>query len=113
MPRKSIAVWLLLLVALALGALIGWVDSRPGWDDTGITVGLIVLATGLLGLAQPSAAWLWALAVGAWVPVIEIPAAGNPAALLALVVAFICAFGGALVRKAFDALRTSSTHPQT
>ena len=40
------------------------VDSRPGWDDTGITAGLILLACAGLGMAMPERAWLWALLGG-------------------------------------------------
>jgi hypothetical protein len=31
--------WALLGIALLLGFLITWVDSRPTWDDAGITAG--------------------------------------------------------------------------
>ena len=85
---------LLLVAALVAGAAITWVDTRPGWDDTGITVGLVLLSTGLLGLAQPAGWWAWALAVGAWIPLIEIPPSGNWAALLALAVALVGAVVG-------------------
>ncbi len=29
----------LLFIAVLIGMTIGWVDSRPNWDDTGVTVG--------------------------------------------------------------------------
>ncbi len=51
--------------ALACGLAIGFVDSRPAWDDTGITAAAIVLTAALLGAIRPSGAWLTGLAVGA------------------------------------------------
>jgi hypothetical protein len=59
---------ILLAVALSLGAAIAYVDSRPRWDDTGITAAALVLCSGILGAVGPSRPWLWALAVGLWIP---------------------------------------------
>ena len=56
------------LVALMLGALIALVDASPGWDDTGVSAAMSLAASGLLGAIHPARAWLWALAVGAWIP---------------------------------------------
>lgn len=60
--------WVLLIAAVALGLAIAWVDSRPHWDDTGITAGSLFLSAGLLGLIGPRRPWLWALGIGLWVP---------------------------------------------
>jgi hypothetical protein len=38
-------------VALIAGAAIAWVDTRPTWDDTGITAGALVLVAGLTSFA--------------------------------------------------------------
>ena len=108
MSRKTLTFLALLLIALTLGAAIGWVDSRPTWDDTGITAGALLLVTGLLGLSVPAGAWVWALAVGAWVPLFEIPQGHQLGPLFALVIAFIGAFGGALVRAVLNAFRRPS-----
>jgi hypothetical protein len=96
--------WSLLALAIVLGLLIAWVDSRPTWDDTGITIGTILILTGLLGLAIPKYAWLWALAVGLWIPLIEIPPHWVFAPLVALAVAFVGAYLGAFGRRGIDAL---------
>src|SRR3990172_2667764 len=94
----------LALLALAgiLGLLIGYLDRRPTWDDTGITVGVIVLASGLLGFALPARAWAFALAIGIWVPLFEVLPSCNYGALVALVFAFVAAYLCALGRKVFD-----------
>lgn len=91
------AVWL--TGALACGAFLAWMDSSPGWDDTGITVGLVLLGSATFGALRPSWAWASALAVGGWMPVVEIPGSHNFGALAALAFAFAGAFGGALARR--------------
>jgi hypothetical protein len=91
--------WGLLGTALILGLLIAWVDSRPTWDDSGITAGAVLLVTALFGLALPQRAWLWALAVGSWIPAFGILVHRNYGTALALVVAFGGAYAGALLRK--------------
>jgi hypothetical protein len=90
----------LLVVALTLGGLIGYVDSRPNWDDTGVTVAAILVCCGLLGAAGPSRPWLWALAVGFWIPLLGITRSGNYGSLLALPFAFAGAYAGMALRRA-------------
>jgi len=97
--------WLTLAVAAGLGFLIAWVDSRPTWDDAGITAGAILLLTGLLGLRNPQRPWVWALAVGIWIPAQDILLHHNYGLSPVIVIAFIGAYTGALVRKALVALR--------
>jgi hypothetical protein len=60
--------WVLLIAAVTLGLAIAWVDSRPHWDDTGITAGCLLLGGGALGLIGPRRPWLWALGLGVWIP---------------------------------------------
>jgi hypothetical protein len=96
MRRLRNALWL--TGALACGAFLAWMDSSPGWDDTGVTVGLVLVGAALFGALRPTWAWAAALAVGAWIPVIEIPTSHNFGALAALAFAFAGAYGGAFVR---------------
>lgn len=96
--RRSVLVGML-LGAVCVGLLIAWVDSRPTWDDTGITVGVLLLACAGFGAVRPGYAWLWALAIGAWIPLAGILFAGNYGTLLALAIAFIGAYAGALARR--------------
>jgi hypothetical protein len=70
----------LLVAAVVLGLAIAWVDSRPGWDDAGITAGMLLLSAGSLGIAAPRRAWLWALGIGIWIPaqmIARTPTLGN------------------------------------
>ncbi len=96
----------LLPAAICLGLLIAYVDSRPNWDDTGITVLALLMTTGVLGAIGPERPWLWAIAVGAWVPAFDIASARNFGSLLALVFAFAGAYAGMGLRKAIG--RTTS-----
>ncbi len=91
---------LMLVIALGIGGLITYVDSRPTWDDTGITAFAILVTCGVLAALRPSRPWLWALAVGLWIPLVQIVRAGNYASLLALVMAFAGGYGGWVFRKA-------------
>jgi hypothetical protein len=93
---------LLVLIALMLGALIFMVDSSPGWDDTGVSAFMILTASGLLGALHPQRAWVWALAVGTWVPLrglILKRSEFEPASVLAVGFALAGAYGGALIGK--------------
>jgi hypothetical protein len=63
-PARPGYQWLLLPTALALGLAIAWIDSRPHWDDTGITVGLLFLSAAALTLLAPRRPWLVGLLVG-------------------------------------------------
>lgn len=67
--QESLAARIALFAAsVALGLAIAWVDSRPNWDDSGITAGALLLSSGLLGLIAPRRPWRWALALGVWIP---------------------------------------------
>jgi hypothetical protein len=96
MTRSGTAVWL--AGALAYGALLAWMDSGPGWDDTGITVGLLLIGSVAFGALRPAWAWVAAVAVGGWIPAVEIPGTGNFGSLVALAIAFAGAYGGAFAR---------------
>jgi len=89
------------IIAVCLGILIGWIDSRPHWDDTGITVGLIVISTFIIGFISPGRPWIWAISVGIWIPVWNILFQNNYSSLAALVIAFIGAYSGAYICKSF------------
>ena len=66
--------WMQILVpaALVLGLLIALVDTSPGWDDTGVTAAAVFACCGLLSTLHPARPWLWALAVGMWIPALGI-----------------------------------------
>lgn len=93
--------WLFMLVplALVLGLAIAYVDSSSGWDDTGVSAAAVVGVSGSLGLLYPARPWLWALAVGAWIPAFGVVSEFNYASLLAVAFSFAGAYSGAFVRR--------------
>ena len=88
------------VVALVAGIAIAIVDSGPTWDDTGITVGLLFGAAAVTAAAAGTRPWLWALLVGAPLPIIEIANGGSTASLIALTFAAVGAGIGWGVRLA-------------
>ena len=91
---------LVMLCGVAVGLVVAFVDSRPTWDDTGVTAGALLLVTLLLGALAPQRPWAIALAVGIWIPLFGILARGNYGSILALAFAFAGAYAGALLRRA-------------
>ena len=55
---------LLLMFAVGCGSVIAYIDSRPNWDDTGITAMAILLTSGAFAFAAPIRWWLWASGSG-------------------------------------------------
>jgi hypothetical protein len=92
---------LALVVAIVAGIGIAYVDSRPGWDDTGITAALLALgalvAVLLEGSGRPVRVAAIAVLVGIWIPILEIAAPGSNGPLLAFVFSAVGAFVGWVV----------------
>lgn len=63
---------ILFAAAFIAGLLIAFVDSRPTWDDTGITVFALLLGGGIIGLLVRKHPWLFALAFGIWIPLLGV-----------------------------------------
>ncbi|MDH4036192.1 MAG: hypothetical protein OEX18_00050 [Candidatus Krumholzibacteria bacterium] len=98
----------LLTIAVVCGVSIAYIDSRPGWDDTGISVGMLVLTTGLLSVLGYRRSWLLALAVGAWIPLYGILTTHNPASIVAIAFALVGAYGGRLLRSAIKSAQSKN-----
>jgi hypothetical protein len=96
--RKACSI-ALYIAAIALGLLIAWVDSRPAWDDTGVTAGMVFLTAALFGTLRPKRPWIWTLAVGVWIPLFGIVLHRNAGSLLALAPALLGAYAGAAARR--------------
>lgn len=91
--------WILLIVAITLGVFIGWVDSSPKWDDSGITSMMLFGSATLLGFAMPKRIWVWALAIGIWVPIWNILLHSNYESFIALLFTSFGAYIGGLIHK--------------
>ena len=81
MARGHVA---LLTGALLVGIAIALVDASPGWDSTGITAGSLALVAAVAAGIGGNRPWLWALAVGLPVVVLEVARDADPAIVLAI-----------------------------
>jgi hypothetical protein len=88
---------------IVVGLAIAYVDSRPTWDDSGITVGALLVAAAFAGFAVPYRAWRWGLLLGIWTPVIEIVLYGSIGAFAAPVFGVLAALVGSALRHFFHA----------
>ena len=93
--------WLVGLAAAGVGIGLAFIDQSPGWDDTGIIVMLVLLASGLFGLMAPKRPWLWALLIGGGIPLAGIVRQDSFASLVALAIALVGVYAGTAVRKLF------------
>src|SRR4029078_8350361 len=87
-------------VAILMGAAIAWLDTRPSWDDTGVTAGLLFVSATILGALAPTRPWLWALAIGLWIPamaIVKAPSWSSAAMVIVLAIPFVGAYFGTLV----------------
>ncbi len=85
------------IFSLAAGIIIFWIDSSTGWDDTGVTVGLILVSSIAAGFLYPRNMWLWALLIGIWLPLANIIKHGDIKFLVILLIPFAGAYAGGLV----------------
>lgn len=88
-------------VALALGATMAWIDTRPGFDDTGVIAGLVILsalACTALGRAPIVAV---ALIVGGAIPAAHLALGQGAASWIALLPALLGAGAGGAAREAW------------
>ena len=102
--RDAAAILLAVLAGMALASF----DMRT--DDTGIEVGLVLIASIVLALVAPKRWWAIALLVGGFIPLVEMgqslaPGSRVPPGVAAVGVAFIGALSGFAIARAS---RTSS-----
>jgi fructose-specific phosphotransferase system IIC component len=90
---------LAVFLASVLGIAIGCIDSQPNWDDSGISVLMILLAAIFCGYLAKHKLWLIALFVGIWIPLYGIFSTQNFGSLLALIPAFIGAYVGSWIKE--------------
>jgi hypothetical protein len=99
LPRISRATRMALTIAAVAGLVIGFIDSRPGWDDTAITAVLLAFAAGLVTTLDPRRWLLWTAIVGGPIVLLEVPSTGSPAPIAALVFAGVGAVAGWLATR--------------
>jgi hypothetical protein len=96
--RSLVGPLLSLVVAIVAGIGIAYVDTRPGWDDTGITAAALAIAALVAVLIEGSGRVVRvgaiAVLVAIWIPILEIAAPGTYGSLLAFVFSGVGAFIG-------------------
>lgn len=95
MHKSTLSVAALVLTAGLIGWGIGYMDTRPGWDDTGVTAGALLVFGAILGAAMPRFAWLSGLALGLPVLLMNVALDGNYGSALATIIALVGAALGA------------------
>ena len=106
--RNRILFVLAIAIGIAIGIAIAYVDSRPTWDDAGITAFSMLIVAGLFGLIAPQRPWLWALCIGIWIPLHQIARTPSVRSLLGGLVIFafplVGAYAGIACRRMFAPL---------
>jgi hypothetical protein len=97
---------IVLAFAVVCGLVITWIDTRPDWRNAGITGGMLFAAAAICAVAAPRRVWIWALAVGAWLPLYWMVARHNFVSLVALVFAFAGAYVGMGLRRVIRPIKT-------
>jgi len=87
------------LLATVFGITIAWIDSRPNWDDTGVSVFMVLVVALLCGYLAMQKPWLIALMVSIWIPLFGMVISQNYGGFLALIPGFLGAFAGYYLRK--------------
>ncbi len=98
-----------LAVAISLGLLIAYIDSRPTWDDAGITLGALLLGGFIIGLMIQRHPWLYALAFGIWIPLWNLIQTHCFNLLPVLLFPFVSVYSGWALRKLY--LKTLKPEP--
>ncbi len=89
---------LFFILAIAIGHVFAFVDIRPNFDDAGILAFSIAIVCAIFAFIYPRRPWLWALAIGIWIPLHTILHGGSAGSVLALAFAFAGAYLGAASR---------------
>jgi hypothetical protein len=96
------------VLGLILGLTIAWIDSRPNWDDTGISVLLLLAAAMLCGFLASRKPWMIALVVSIWIPLTSICITHNYGGFMALVPGFIGAYAGWFIKRNLKAGKSTA-----
>jgi hypothetical protein len=86
-------------IACLVGLGIGYIDTRPTWDDAGVMAGALLIAGALVGGAAPRWCWLSGLALGLPVLALNVATHANYGSALAIGISLIGAGIGAVIGK--------------
>jgi hypothetical protein len=93
-----------LCLGIGFGIFIAYIDTRPHWNDDGISVLMLLITSFICGALSSTKTWLIALAIGIWTPLFNIILDSNFGSLLALVPVFIGAYIGFGCRRLFKTI---------
>jgi hypothetical protein len=99
MKTGFINFWITAILSTLAGMAIAIIDSQPGWDDSGITAGMLFIASAIAGFVSPKRFWLWALLIGIWLPVAAISRNGDVTMLIVLIFSFGGSVSGFLISR--------------
>ena len=64
----SLRISALFVLSILVGLSIAYMDSRPGFDDAGVTVAALIVSGIVMGALESRFPWLLALGLGLWIP---------------------------------------------
>jgi hypothetical protein len=99
MKNLNLKFWIVLVLTCAIGFILAKVDTSKNWDDTAVTVGLVLISSFSLGLILPRFAWLWAIILSTFIFVFNVIETNNYQSAGAVLFAFAGAYCGVLFTK--------------
>jgi hypothetical protein len=96
----------LFVFTCATGLVLAKIDTSKGWDDTAVTVGLVLISSFLAGVVLPRFAWLWAINLTAFIFIFNAVESNNYQSAGALVFGLIGAYCGLLFAKVVYGIRS-------
>lgn len=97
--KQSLNFILSLFLSVVSGISIALIDTSKNWNDTGITVFLVLISSIIAGATNPKHAWLWAIIIGGVIFSFNVIKAGNYGSAGAIAVAFIGNYIGVMLKK--------------
>jgi len=97
------------ILAIDIGHVFAFVDSQPNFDDAGILAFSIAIVCAILAFIYPRRPWLWALAIGIWIPIQSLIHNGGAGSLIAIAFALVGAYLGSLARKSLGGANQSTS----
>lgn len=99
MKRETMKFSIVLILVVIAGFTLAKIDTSKNWNDTGVTVGLILISSFTFGAILPRFAWLWAIILSGLIFCFNVIEAHNYGAAGAILFAFAGAYSGVLFRK--------------
>jgi hypothetical protein len=101
MKKSTTKFWILFLSTCIVGFCLAKLDTSRNWNDTGITVGLILITTSFFGLLISKFAWLWTIIIGGAIFAFNFALSENYSSWGAILFAFIGTYSSVLLKKYF------------